>query len=196
MSQPVIGILALQGDFEAHQKVLEERLHARTALIRKPQELREVHALILPGGESTTIGKLLRISGLDDAIQERARQGMPIYGTCAGLILMAARVAGSDQICLGLLNIEVERNAFGRQLDSFEAAIPMTAIAEPEVLGVFIRAPHVSQAGEGVEILGRYEDRIVAVRQGNLLGTAFHPELTTDTRLHEWLVEEATKFAE
>jgi 5'-phosphate synthase pdxT subunit len=191
-----IGILALQGDFEAHRTLLEERLGVRTVLVRTADELRSVDGLILPGGESTTVGKLLDRFGLDDVIRERAEQGMPVFGTCAGLILLAHEIEGSDQPRLGLLDVTVARNAFGRQVESFEADIPVPALGSDAVRGVFIRAPYVKEAGPGVEALGTYEDKIVAVRQGGVLGFAFHPELTDDARMHALFVEMVRKFAE
>ena len=186
-----IGVLALQGDFEAHRKMLEERLGVKTRLVRTAEEVEAVDGLILPGGESTTIGKLMDRHGIDEAIRARAEEGMPVYGTCAGLILMAKEIEGSDQLRLGLMDIKVARNAFGRQIDSFEADIPLPVLGEKPVRGVFIRAPYVTQTAPKVETLGRYEGKIVAVRQGNLLGSAFHPELTDDPRLHAYFVEMA-----
>jgi pyridoxal 5'-phosphate synthase pdxT subunit len=185
---PTIGILALQGDFEAHRRMLE-RLETPASLIRTPEELESVAGLIIPGGESTTIGKLMDRCGLGDAIRERAESGMPVYGTCAGLILMAREIEDSDQMRLGLLDVIVARNAFGRQIDSFEADIPMPSLGGESVRGVFIRAPYVTKTGESVEILGTYEDKIVAVRQGSVLGSAFHPELTDDSRLHAYFID-------
>jgi pyridoxal 5'-phosphate synthase pdxT subunit len=184
-----VGVLALQGDFEAHRKVLEERLGVPARLVRDAGELSEVDGLIIPGGESTTIGKLLDRQALREPLQARAQQGMPLYGTCAGLILMAKEIEGSDQPRLGLLDVTVARNAFGRQIDSFEADVPVAEIGPEPVRGVFIRAPYVSKTSSGVDVLGRYEDKIVAVRQGNLLGSAFHPELTDDSRFHAYFVE-------
>jgi 5'-phosphate synthase pdxT subunit len=180
----VIGVLALQGDFAAHQKMLA-RLGVETILVRSPKEVAAVDALIIPGGESTTIGKLMRRFGLDEAIYQRVtEERMPLYGTCAGLILMAKEIEGSDQLRLGVLDVTVARNAFGRQVESFEANIALPELGEPPVRGVFIRAPYVTKAAESVQALGRFEEKIVAVRQGHLLGTAFHPELTDDTRVH------------
>lgn len=173
--------------------MLEERLGVKARLVRSVDELAGVDALIIPGGESTTIGKLMDRHGLDRAIRARAREGMPVYGTCAGLILLAKEIEGSDQLRLGLMDVTVARNAFGRQVDSFEADIPVPVIGKEPVRGVFIRAPYVTQAGPDVEILGRYRDRIVAVRQGNLLGSAFHPELTDDARLHAYFAEMARR---
>lgn len=188
----VVGILALQGDYDAHRKMLEERLNAQTVYVRTPAELEAADALILPGGESTTIAKLMERIGLDRAIRERAAAGMPVYGTCAGLILMAKSVAGrSDPPTLGLMDVVVARNAFGRQLDSFEADVPLALASESadaSVRGVFIRAPYVTEAAPDVQILSRYQEKIVGVRQGNLLGTAFHPELTDDPRVHAYFL--------
>lgn len=187
--KPVVGILALQGDFEAHRKILEEQLGAKTCLVRTADEVKQVDGLILPGGESTTVGKLMDRYGLDAVIRGRAAEGMPVYGTCAGLILLAKEIEGSDQLRLGLMDMTVARNAFGRQVDSFEANIPVPAIGEEPVRGVFIRAPYVSASEPQVEVLGRFEDKVVVVRQGNLLGSAFHPELTDDPRMHAYFLQ-------
>lgn len=185
---PVVGVLALQGDYEAHAKMLD-RLGVRASLIRTVQELNAVDALILPGGESTTVGKLMARVGLDEAIRERASQGMPVYGTCAGMILMAKEIEGTEQPCLELMDITVARNAFGRQVDSFEADIPIPEIGETPVRGVFIRAPYVTQTEPTVRVLARFQDKVVAVRQSNLLASAFHPELTDDSRIHSYFVQ-------
>jgi 5'-phosphate synthase pdxT subunit len=186
-----VGVLALQGDFEAHKKALDS-LDVPSVEVRTAQDLMQADALILPGGESTTIIKLLDRIGLDKIIRERFGAGMPIYGTCAGMILLARNVEGRpEQPTLGLLNATVARNAFGRQIDSFEADIPFRAgdeAAESTVRGVFIRAPYLTEVGAGVRVLGRFQDRIVAVQQGHLLATAFHPELTRDTRVHAYFV--------
>ncbi|HZO90953.1 MAG TPA: pyridoxal 5'-phosphate synthase glutaminase subunit PdxT [Chthonomonadaceae bacterium] len=196
----VIGILALQGDYEAHRRMLEEQIGARTAFVRRPEELADVDALILPGGESTTIAKLMERIGLDKAIQVRAQAGMPIYGTCAGLILLAKDIEGRpDQPTLGLMDVRVARNAFGRQVDSFEADLPFAPDSEanaPPVRGVFIRAPYVTEVAPDVQVLCRFQNKIVGVRQGNLLGTAFHPELTDNPRIHAYfahMVDESTE---
>lgn len=188
--KPVIGVLALQGDFEAHRKALE-RLGVEGREVRTLEDLKHVDALILPGGESTTIGKLLARTGLDKAIRERAQQGMPIYGTCAGMILLARTIEGRpDQPTLGLMDIAVARNAFGRQIESFEADIPFDFGNEvAPVRAVFIRAPYVTQVGPEVQVLSRFQDKVVAVRQGALLATAFHPELTENVRVHALLVD-------
>jgi 5'-phosphate synthase pdxT subunit len=188
----IVGILALQGDFDAHRKMLEEQVGAQTAFVRTPEDLDYVDALVLPGGESTTIGKLMERSGLDRAIQQRAAAGMPLYGTCAGLILMAKEIEGRpNQPTLDLLDVRVARNAFGRQIDSFEADIPFALGTETDkpVRGVFIRAPYITEAAPSVEILSTFQDKIVGVRQGNRLGISFHPELTDDPRIHAYFAQ-------
>lgn len=182
-----LGILALQGDFEKHCQVLEQ-LQIPHRLIRKPSELEGISGLILPGGESTTIGRLMVRYGLDNAIRERVEQGMAVYGTCAGMILLACEIEGSTQERLSLMNIAVRRNAFGRQIESFEVDLPFKPLKDGLVRAVFIRAPVVSKVEAGVQVLSEYEDRIVAVQQDRLLATAFHPELTGDTRVHEYFL--------
>ena len=160
--------------------------------VRAAADLAQADALILPGGESTTIIKLLNRVGLDKAIQDRFHAGMPLYGTCAGMILVARSIEGRpDQPTLGLLDAVVTRNAFGRQIDSFEADVPFRLgedAAERTVRGVFIRAPYLKEVGAAVEVLSRFQDKIVAVRQGSLLATAFHPELTRDVTVHSFFV--------
>jgi 5'-phosphate synthase pdxT subunit len=195
-TRKTIGILALQGDYAAHRKVLEERLHVGTCEVRAPGDLARADALILPGGESTTIAKLLDRIGLTMPIRERVRGGMPVYGTCAGMILMAQEIEDRpDQPTLGIMDISVARNAFGRQVDSFEAEVEFQLAGEPQqVRGVFIRAPFVSRSGPAVEVLATWQNRVVAVRQGGLLATAFHPELTDNEQIHALfvrMVEEA-----
>ncbi|HVK05033.1 MAG TPA: pyridoxal 5'-phosphate synthase glutaminase subunit PdxT [Armatimonadaceae bacterium] len=190
---PVIGVLALQGDFQAHARAIEAAGGTATE-VRTPEQVAAVDGLILPGGESTTIGKLMARYGIDSAIRDASAAGMPIYGTCAGMILLAREIAhGAErggQPTLGLMDIAVARNAFGRQVDSFEADIHAPGVTSGgAVRGVFIRAPYVERVGEDVEVLGRYQDRIVLVRQGNLLASAFHPELTGDTRLHRYFLD-------
>lgn len=187
MPNPV-GVLAVQGDYEKHIEMLrrcDPNLDIRE--IRTPEDLEEVDRLIIPGGESTTVGLLMDRYGLGKAIKQRASDGMPMWGTCMGMIVMAHEVADRKQYTLDLLDITVERNAFGAQVNSFEDEIPMKGLNEP-VTGVFIRAPIVTRTGKGVEELGRYEGKVVAVRQGNLVGTSFHPELTDDGRLHCWFL--------
>ncbi len=187
-----LGVLALQGDFEKHAAMLE-RIGVDWREVRKVADLHSVDALIIPGGESTTIGRLMARYGLDTAIRERAQQGMPIYGTCAGMILLAKEIAGSQQERLGLMDIEVIRNAFGSQIESFEADLPFKPLGDRPVRAVFIRAPVVSRAGARVEVLSEFDGKIVAVQQGKLLATAFHPELTDDERVHRYFLSLLTR---
>lgn len=184
-----IGVLALQGDFEAHLRMLE-RCGVQGREVRTAEQLREVDGLIIPGGESTTIMKLMQRYGLDTVIRQRAEEGMPVYGTCAGLIVMAREIEGyPEQPRLGLLDVAVARNAFGRQVDSFEVDLPVPKLGEPPVRAVFIRAPYVTRTGANVEVLASLDGKVVLVQQANLLGGAFHPELTDDLRLHRYFVE-------
>ncbi len=148
-----------------------------------------VDGLTIPGGESTAVGKLMMRYGLDKEIVEAGRHGMPIFGTCTGLILLATDIVGSDQPRLGILDASVLRNGFGRQIDSFETDLGIEAIGPPAFRAVFIRAPYTIDAGKDVEVLARYEDKIVLLRQENVLGCAFHPELTEDTRIHEYFLQ-------
>jgi len=184
-----VGVVALQGDFEKHIEALRRTsLEVIPVEVRTPEDLATVERAILPGGESTTVGLLMRRFGLGDALREAAGRGMPIWGTCMGMIMLAKGIEERpDQYSLGLLDIDVRRNAFGAQVHSFETAVPVQGLDEP-VTGVFIRAPIVTRCGDGVEPLARYKDQVVAVRQGNILGTSFHPELTEDTRLHRWFL--------
>lgn len=179
----LIGVLALQGAFLEHQRILE-KCGVETIQIRKPEELKNINGLVIPGGESTTMGKLMRKYALDKAILEKTAQGMPVFGTCAGMIIMAKQIENSDQLSLGLLDIDVQRNGFGRQVDSFEADLPVDALGKTPFHAVFIRAPYVESVKPNVGILAQYDGRIVMVRQGNFLAAAFHPELTDDLRVH------------
>jgi pyridoxal 5'-phosphate synthase pdxT subunit len=185
------GVLALQGDFREHVEALR-RLGADAIEVRKPQHLEQIRRLIIPGGESTTIGKLLVRFELLDALRERARREMPIWGTCAGAILLARHILDArreGQASLGLMDITVRRNAFGRQLDSFEAALAVPALGPEPLRAVFIRAPRIESAGPEVEVLARLDDgTIVAAQQGRLLATSFHPELTDDDRVHRYFL--------
>jgi 5'-phosphate synthase pdxT subunit len=188
-SRPRIGILAVQGDVREHAAALRE-VGADPVEVRLPRDLVGLDALILPGGESTTMRKLIDLYGLREPIVALARGGAPVYGTCAGMILLADRIANGEEPVLRLLDITVERNAYGRQLDSFEADIAIPTLGDEPLHGVFIRAPVVSQVGPEVEVLARDPDgRPIAVRQGRVIATAFHPELTPDRRLHRLLVE-------
>ena len=184
-----VGVLGLQGDFQEHLEVLR-RMGVDAIDVRKGEQLDDVDALIIPGGESTTIGKLSDLYGLTERIRDRARDRMPVWGTCAGAIFLAKRVPGRPQTILGLMDITVERNAFGRQVDSFEADLDVPKLGAPAFHGVFIRAPKITDAGEGVDVLSMLEDgTIVAAQQGKLLATSFHPELTQDDRFHRYLVD-------
>ena len=185
-----IGVLALQGDFAEHGHMLS-RLDAEPVEVRQPSDMDGIDGLIIPGGESTTIGKLMVRYGFQEPIRGLAKAGKPLWGTCAGLILMA-RDVGRRQPVLNLLDITVERNAFGRQTDSFETDLEIEGLSGGPFPAVFIRAPVVRAVGPGVQVLSRLDDgTIVAVRRGRLFGTAFHPELTGDTRLHASFVETA-----
>lgn len=186
--KPKIAVVAMQGDFEKHLQMLS-RLGAEAYPARTPGEIDRADGIILPGGESTTIGKLLARYGLDDALKRAAAIQKPIYGTCAGLILLSREIAAGTgerggQSTLGLLDAAVARNAFGRQVDSFEAALDVPALGSDPLHAVFIRAPYVSEAGPDVETLATYDGKTVFVRQGTILASAFHPELTEDDRVH------------
>jgi 5'-phosphate synthase pdxT subunit len=181
-----VGVLALQGDFREHQQSLEA-LGAATRQIRRPEDLESLSALVIPGGESTTIGRLATLYGMIDPLRDVISGGLPTFGTCAGLIFLAMDAVEDAPPLLGVLDVVVERNAFGRQNDSFETALHITGLGDPYP-AVFIRAPRVTKAGSEVQVLATYDDQIVMVRQGNILASAFHPELTDDLRLHEMLL--------
>jgi pyridoxal 5'-phosphate synthase pdxT subunit len=185
---PRIGVLAYQGDVREHLTALAE-VGADPVEVRTPAELEGVDGLVVPGGESTVIGKLAARYGLLEPLRERAAAGLPVLGTCAGLIFLAREVEGPPQDLLGVLDARVRRNAFGRQVASFEAEVDVKGVDGGPVSGAFIRAPWVADAGPEVEVLAELDGKVVAVRQGNLLATAFHPELTGEVRLHRWLVD-------
>ncbi|MGP3969131.1 pyridoxal 5'-phosphate synthase glutaminase subunit PdxT [Streptomyces sp. 6N223] len=190
MTHPVIGVLALQGDVREHLAALEAA--GATALpVRRPEELGRVQGLVIPGGESTTISKLAAAFGLLEPMRERVRSGMPAYGSCAGMIMLADKILDprSAQETIGGIDMIVRRNAFGRQNESFEAAVELDGVAGGPVPGVFIRAPWVESIGARAESLAEYDGHSVAVRQGRLLATAFHPELTGDHRVHRLFAE-------
>lgn len=186
-----IGVLALQGAFREHRLMLE-RCGAQVIEIRRPEELDAVAGLVIPGGESTTIGKLMVEWGLMEKIKSRAAEGMAIYGTCAGMILLAKDIADSNQPCLGLMSTRVRRNAFGRQRESFEADLYVEELGPDPVKAVFIRAPYIEQAGPEVKVMAAVGEHIVIARQGKLLASAFHPELTEDDRLHKYFIAMAS----
>ena len=191
----LIGVLALQGAFREHARALTS-LGADVRELRQLPHLDGIDGLVIPGGESTTIGKLLVDLGMMEPLRQRILNGMPVYGSCAGLILLCKDIEDSEQPRLGVLDATVRRNAFGRQVDSFETSLPVKGLNEP-VQGVFIRAPLITRVGADVVVLARVDmaphggtgEEIVAVRQGRILATSFHPELTPDTRLHRYFLD-------
>ena len=183
----VVGVLAIQGDFEAHAGVLA-RLGAEPRIVRTPADLEGLDALVIPGGESTTMTLGIEREGLAEPLRELIASGLPTLGTCAGLIML-------DRDHLGLLDVSARRNAFGRQVQSFEADIQLEGVDGGPLRAVFIRAPWVEEHGEDVEVLAEIEGHPVAVRHGNILAVAFHPELTEDERIHAWLVERVRQHA-
>jgi 5'-phosphate synthase pdxT subunit len=186
---PTVGVLALQGDFAEHAACLR-RLNIEPLEIRTPAQLFAVDGLIIPGGESTAMAKLMDIYGFREPIKAFATARKPVWGTCAGLILVADRLVGDRPEPLGLLPMLVDRNAFGRQMDSFETDLDIEGLDGGPFHGVFIRAPAVRETGKGVQVLARLDDgRVVAVRKEHVLGTAFHPELTQDLRMHRYFVD-------
>ncbi|MBP2580900.1 5'-phosphate synthase pdxT subunit [Streptomyces sp. PvR006] len=190
MSTPVIGVLALQGDVREHLIALAAA-DAVARPVRRPEELAEIDGLVIPGGESTTISKLAELFGMAEPLRERIAAGLPVYGTCAGLIMLAEKILDprSGQETFGGIDMIVRRNAFGRQNESFEAGVTVAGIEDGPVEGVFIRAPWVESVGAEVEVLAEHEGHIVAVRQGRVLATSFHPELTGDHRIHALFVD-------
>ncbi|GAA3986266.1 pyridoxal 5'-phosphate synthase glutaminase subunit PdxT [Actinomadura viridis] len=192
---PTIGVLALQGDVREHARALEGA-GARTLPVRRPEELERVDGLVVPGGESTTMWRLARSFELLEPVRKRIEAGLPVYGSCAGMIMLADRIrdGARGQETFGGIDMTVRRNAFGRQVDSFESDVRLTGVGEDPFHAVFIRAPWVESVGDGVDVLGRAESgpnigRIVAVRQGRLMATAFHPELTGDHRVHHYFAD-------
>jgi 5'-phosphate synthase pdxT subunit len=194
-SQPRIGVLALQGDFEAHLKTLAV-LGAEGKAVRLPEHLQDLDGIIIPGGESTTIGKLMIVYGLHEVLQRKIQEGVPVWGTCAGLILLAKETdnALAGQPLLASMNIRVRRNAFGSQRESFETDLSVPVLGEAPFHAFFIRGPSIEKVGPGVEVLATLDDgTIVAVREGTMLGTAFHPEVTQaqgqrDPRFHQYFL--------
>jgi 5'-phosphate synthase pdxT subunit len=191
-----IGVLAVQGDFREHLDTLRA-IGVEGVEVRLPEDLDGVNGLILPGGESTTMRRLIARWGLGQPILQLADTGAPMYGTCAGMIVLAREISGGEEPILPLLDVTVERNAFGRQLDSFETELSVPVLGDQPVHGVFIRAPIIERTGPGVDVLARLDDdRIVAVRERNILATAFHPELAGETRFHRLLVTMAAEHAD
>ncbi|QNG18959.1 pyridoxal 5'-phosphate synthase glutaminase subunit PdxT [Rhodococcus triatomae] len=197
MTRPLIGVLALQGDVREHLHALQDS-GADAIGVRRPEELGKVDGLVLPGGESTTMSRLLKIFDLVEPLRTRLAEGMPAYGSCAGMILLASEILDTrpDAQHLDAIDMTVRRNAFGRQVDSFEADLDFAGVAGDPVRAVFIRAPWVERVGDGVEVLARVPEsggaadgRIVAVRQGAVVATSFHPEVTGDRRVHELFVD-------
>ncbi|MFM9874302.1 MAG: pyridoxal 5'-phosphate synthase glutaminase subunit PdxT [Fimbriimonadaceae bacterium] len=189
MSSNRVGVLAIQGSFSKHIESLLRSRHPADQIseVRTPDDLDQVDRLIIPGGESTTVGLLMQHTGLDKAIIDRAKKGLPIWGTCMGMIMLAAEIEVKTQFSLNLLDITVRRNAFGAQVHSFETTLDFAGLNEP-LEAVFIRAPIVTRTGPNVKTLATYQDKNVAVQQGKILGTSFHPELTDDTRLHKYFL--------
>ena len=183
-----IGVLAIQGDVIEHRAVLR-RLGVDEVEVRVPGDLAGVDGLIIPGGESTTIGKLMVEYGLDRAVPDAVQRGMAVYGTCAGMILLAKRAFGGEPPLLRLMDIEVARNAYGRQVDSFETDLEIPALGPPPLHAVFIRAPVIEEVGRRVEVLARLDGRPVLAREGRLLVSSFHPELAPDDRVHQYFLE-------
>lgn len=182
-----IGVLALQGAVAEHIRSIN-KTGAEGIAVKRIEQLETIDGLIIPGGESTTIGKLMRKYDFINAIRQFSAQGKPLFGTCAGLIVLAKEIASGEEAHLGLMNIKVARNAFGRQRESFETELAVKGIEEP-IRAVFIRAPLILEVGEGVDILSTYNEEIVTARQGTLLAASYHPELTDDYRLHQYFVD-------
>lgn len=185
MAGKKIGVLALQGAFIEHEQSLK-KCGAEALEVRTVQDLKSIDGLIIPGGESTTMGKLLVDYKLDQVLKERAEAGMAVWGTCAGMILLAREIADSDQNRLGLMDISVKRNAFGRQVDSFETDLEVSGMGNTRA--IFIRAPYVDRCWGKTEVLATFRDKIVMVREGNYLATSFHPELTPDCSVHQYFL--------
>ncbi|MBI2134692.1 pyridoxal 5'-phosphate synthase glutaminase subunit PdxT [Candidatus Woesearchaeota archaeon] len=188
-----IGILALQGDVREHVNIIK-KLDADAVLIKHPADLEYIDSLIIPGGESTAISLLMKKYGLYSKIKEKHSQGMPIYGTCAGAILLAKKILGNSMKPLGLIDIDIERNSYGRQIDSFEADLSIKNIGD--FRGIFIRAPLVKRLHNQAEILAEHNKFPVMIKQNNVLITTFHPELTNDTRVHEYFLSMAKEYKE
>jgi 5'-phosphate synthase pdxT subunit len=183
-----VGVLALQGAFREHRQVLEQ-LGCDVVEVRTTSDLEGLHGLIIPGGESTTIGKLLLIDEMGEKIKKLGAKDLPIFGTCAGMILLSKTIINSGQYRLSLMDTVVERNAFGRQVSSFETDLIVSALGSEPVRAIFIRAPYIQEVAPNVGILAEYDGKIVFARQGNILASAFHPELTSDHRVHQYFLD-------
>ena len=191
MSDARVGLLAFQGDYEAHGKALARTGIASITIVevRRLSDLESVDALIIPGGESTVMGMLLERFGMFEALKTRIKEGLPVFATCAGLILLAKNIEGSEQTRLGVLDVTVLRNAYGRQIDSFHSPV-RTSISHIGIIdGVFIRAPKITALGEGVDVIATHRDEPVMVRQGSIVAATFHPELLPDAPLHRWFIQ-------
>ncbi len=191
MSDARVGLLAFQGDYEAHGKALARTGIASITIVevRRLSDLESVDALIIPGGESTVMGMLLERFGMFEALKARIKEGLPVFATCAGLILLAKNIEGSEQTRLGVLDVTVLRNAYGRQIDSFHSPV-RTSISQIGIIdGVFIRAPKITALGEGVDVIATHRDEPVMVRQGSIVAATFHPELLPDAPLHRWFIQ-------
>mgnify|MGYP005846458763 FL=1 len=182
-----IGILALQGAFQEHKNILDS-LNIDNCLVKTKEQLKDIDGIILPGGESTAMGKLLRDFDILEPLKEKIKNGFPVFGTCSGMILLAEKLSNSDVVHLGVMGIEVKRNAYGRQLGSFETLGDFKGI-DKKVKMIFIRAPYVENIKEGAEILSVVNENITAVREKNMLAVSFHPELTDDTSVHEYFLD-------
>jgi 5'-phosphate synthase pdxT subunit len=189
----VIGVSGIQGDFREHKWMIE-KLGIGTYVVRTPEDLEKVDGLIIPGGESTTMIRIMKRIGLFDALKEKILKGFPVYGTCAGLIVLAKEIENYPQESLGVIDIKVRRNAYGRQVDSFEEYVEIKGFDRP-FKAIFIRAPRVEAWGEGVETLAFLDNHPIMLRQSNVLVTSFHPELTDDTRIHEYFVEMVKQYS-
>ena len=198
MTKLNIGILSIQGDVMENVASIEDALkeldtEGQVTQVKTPEQISQLDGLIIPGGESTMIGQLSLVNGSLKKIKEKIESGMPVFGICAGLILLSKKandrvVGDTDQPLLDLLDVKVERNSFGRQRDSFEAEVSLKPVNISKFKGIFIRAPSISEVGKNVEVISKFNEKIVAVKQGNILATAFHPELTSDTSLHKYFV--------
>jgi len=184
-----VGVLSLQGAVEEHLRMIK-RCGFEGIKVKTVEDLRKVDRLIIPGGESTTIGKLAKIYNLDREITKKGKEGMPIFGTCAGMILLANKVVGNEQIRFNLIDIVVERNAFGRQVDSFEVDLNIENFTGKPFRAVFIRAPYIKKIGSNVKVLAKFKGKIIMAQQKNILVSSFHPELTDDLRVHKYFLSE------
>lgn len=187
-----IGVLALQGAVHEHIRLLENT-NTQAVAVKKKEQIHDIDGLIIPGGESTTIGRLIRQCDFQDILLEKGKAGFPMWGTCAGLIILAQHIIDHEHAHLGLMNMHAQRNAFGRQKESFETDLAITGVAD-DFRAVFIRAPLIHSVGEDVDVLSTYQSRIVAARQQHLLATSFHPELTEDDRFHRYFVEMVSEY--